>query len=254
MIIPDFGRVTTDYVQHRASFPSSFFARIRKLGLVNRGSRLLDVGCGTGALTRHFASMGCTCVGLDRSTAMLEEARRIDTQANHEVHYISGRAEVLPFQEDSFDVVTAGQCWHWFDRGKVAVEIDRVLVQRGLILIAHLDWVPLPGNIASITENLIEQFNPQWTLGGGSGVYPDWYSDLACAGFENIESFSFDVRIDYTPEDWIGRIRASAGIGASLDPVDVARFSAELRERLPDTRGAALAIPHRVWTIYARKP
>ncbi|MEO1439856.1 MAG: SAM-dependent methyltransferase, partial [Chloroflexota bacterium] len=78
---------------------------------------------------------------------------------------------------------------------------------------------------------------------------------LATAGFINIETFSFDLDLIYTPEAWRGRIRASAAIAASLAPDAVERFDAELKALLfQQFPGEMLPILHRVWAVTARKP
>jgi SAM-dependent methyltransferase len=155
----------------------------------------------------------------------------------------------------SFDLVTAGQCWHWFDRPRAAAEARRVLKPGGRLVIAHFDWIPLPGNVADATEKLIEKHNPKWQLGGGRGIHPLWARDLAIAGFMNIETFSFDVDTIYTHEAWRGRIRASAGVGASLAPGAVAAFDGELRamltERFPDD---PIRVLHRVFAAIGVAP
>lgn len=77
----------------------------------------------------------------------------------------------------------------------------------------------------------------------------------AIAGFEDIETFSFDQSIAYTHEAWRGRIRASAGVAASLSSAAVEKFDAELAALL--IRNYAqdpLFIPHRVWAMGARAP
>ena len=79
---------------------------------------------------------------------------------------------------------------------------------------------------------------------GRTGNYPLWMRDMAVAGFGSIETFSFDIDAVYTHEAWRGRIRASAGVGASLAPEAVAAFDDELRamlaERWPDDPMPAL--------------
>ena len=101
-------------------------------------------------------------------------------------------------------------------------------------MIAHFDWIALSGNVADTTEKLIEKHNPKWNLGGGMGLHPRWLADLCLAGFREIETFSFDLEVPYTHESWRGRIRASAGIGASLGPAEVERFDAEIAAILAD--------------------
>lgn len=77
------------------------------------------------------------------------------------------------------------------------------------------------------TERLILEFNPAWTMSGGTGLYPPWLLDLARGGFDALETFSFDVVQPYSPEAWRGRIRASAGVKASLDAAAIGSRSRE---------------------------
>jgi ubiquinone/menaquinone biosynthesis C-methylase UbiE len=251
----DFGRTAADYGRHRAGFPDVFFSRVFAMRAVRDGDRVLDLGTGTGTLARGLALHGCDVVGLDRSAALLDQARELDATAGVTVRYIEALAEELPFAGASFDVVCAGQCWHWFDRSRVAAEARRALVPSGRLILAHLDWIPLSGNVVEATERLIQRHNPQWKMGGGNGIHAYELEDASQAGFVDVESFSFDLAVDYTHESWRGRIRASAGVSASLPPDEVARFDDELaallRRDFPDD---ALPIPHRVWTVIATAP
>jgi hypothetical protein len=128
-------------------------------------------------------------------------------------------------------------------------------VPDGALVICYFDWLPLPGNVVAATEALILEHNPEWPLAGGLGMYPLWTLDVAEAGFRRLETFSFDVDVSYSHEAWRGRIRASAGVAASLPPDAVADFDGELAGLLDeDFPGEPLAIPHRVWALVARAP
>ena len=250
----DFGRTRRDYACHRAGFPERLFERLLAEGAVRPGQRLLDLGTGTGSLARGFARMGLEVTGLDVRETMLDEARHIDRQAGVIVRYLRAPAEASGLAGESFDVVSAGQCWHWFDRPRVAAEVHRLLVPDGRVLIAHFDWIPLAGNVVEASERLIRAHNPGWTLHGGTGLHPAWLADLALAGFKDLETFSFDLDVPYRHDAWRGRIRASAGVGASLDEAAVRRFDDEhgamLADRFPDE---PLAVPHRCWAVHGRK-
>jgi SAM-dependent methyltransferase len=244
----DFGKTASDYRAFRAGFPPEFFETLLRRGDIVAGQRALDLGTGTGTVARGLARLGLSVMGIDPSPALLAEAAALDREAGVHVDYQLGRAENLPQADASLDLVTAGQCWHWFDRPRTAAQAARVLRPGGRIVIAHFDWLPLPTNVVEATEALILAFNPAWTLAGGSGIYPAWLGDLAAASFTRLETFSFDTTVTYTREAWRGRIRASAGVKASLDPEAIARFDAALAELLR-ARFAAdpLAVPHRVW-------
>ena len=155
----------------------------------------------------------------------------------------------------AFEAVTAGQCWHWFDRTRAAAEARRLLVPGGLLAICHFDWLPLPDTVVAATEALIEAHNPAWTLGGGDGRYPDWTKDAADAGFGALETFDFETTVRYGHEAWRGRIRASAGVGGSLAPEAVAAFDRALAARLAaEFPGEPLQVPHRCFATIAEAP
>jgi SAM-dependent methyltransferase len=251
----DFGKTAQDYGRYRAGFPPALFERLATFDIGSPGQCILDLGTGTGTLARGFAQRGCIVTGLDPSTTLMEEAQRLDEGAGVTITYVTARAEQTGLPNRRFDVVTAGQCWHWFDRPKVVQEVSRLLVPGGKLVIAHFDWIPLPGNVIEATEQLIEQHNPEWKMGGGQGLYPRWLKDIAIAGLQDIETFSFDLFVPYTHEAWRGRIRASAGVAASLSLEQVAQFDADLqtllRERFPTD---PLAVHHRVFAIVCHTP
>ena len=251
----DFGKTAGDYARHRAGFPDAFFQRLLDEKLACPGELALDLGTGTGAVARGLALRGCAVTGLDPSEALLAQAAELDREAGVQVRQVRSKVEDATFPDASFDLVTAGQCWHWFDRPHAAALARRWLRPGGRLVIAHFDWLPLPGNMVEDTERLIRSHNPAWNLGGGTGLYPDWLNDVRGAGFGDVRTFSFDVAVPYTHRDWRGRIRASAGVGASLAPAAVERFDAELAELLAARHPAdPMAVPHCVWVLSAVAP
>ncbi|NNG03823.1 MAG: class I SAM-dependent methyltransferase [Inquilinus sp.] len=251
----DFGRTAKDYRRHRAGFPDRFFDRLMTEGIVSAGDRLVDLGTGTGTVARGFALRGCAAIGVDPSTALQAEAKRLDQEAGATVRYVTASAEATTLPARSAEVVTAGQCWHWFDGARAAAEARRVMVPGGRLVIGHFDWLPLPGNVVEATERLILKHNPGWAFAGGNGFHPEWALDVDFAGFGDIETFSFDLTVPYRHEDWRGRIRASAGVAASLAPDAVAAFDAEHATLLAtDFSDEPLDVPHRVWVLTARAP
>lgn len=251
----DFGQTAQDYAKHRAGFPPEFFDLLVGRGYARSGQDALDIGCGTGTVARGLAQLGLTVTGIDPSSDLLEQARALDKSESVEVHYRTGTAEDTGIADGSVDLVTAGQCWHWFDRSRAATEVTRILRPRGRLIIAHFDWLPLPGNVVEATETLILRHNQKWAGASGTGLYPAWLADLANAGFEQLETASFDLSQPYSHIAWRGRIRASAGVAATLNEAQTRVFDQELSEMLSrDFPNDLLAVPHRVWMATGLRP
>src|SRR5437773_8666132 len=58
----------------------------------------------------------------------------------------------------------------------------RLLVPSGALLICHLSYLALPGDVCSATEALVLERNPAWSMAGETGIYPAWAVDAAVAG------------------------------------------------------------------------
>lgn len=106
--------------------------------------RLLDLGCGTGRLCRHFAARGFTCIGVDLSTEMVEAARRFAV-ANAE-YRMENITELSGLADGSFDYAaclfsTLGMVRGAAYREKVVANAFRVLKPGGrLVLHIHNRW------------------------------------------------------------------------------------------------------------------
>jgi SAM-dependent methyltransferase len=251
---PDFGLTVSDYVRHRGGFPDSLYERLSALGVGRPSQELVDLGTGTGNLARGFARRGCRVVGVDISESMLAGARELDAREGVAVTYRVGRAEETGLDAASADVVTAGQCWHWFDRPQAARETARILRPDGRVVLCSFDWIPLPGNVGQATDDLIERHNPARQHRGGNGLHPEWLRDLGEIGYRGIESFTYDVDVPYRHEAWRGRIRASSALSATLPPDRVAAFDRELAAALEARFPGELSILHRLFVVLARRP
>lgn len=71
------------------------------------GRRVLDAGCGDGALVRALAGGGADVTGLDADPAMLAAARAATSEAGLRATFVPGRLDRLPFPDASFDVAVA---------------------------------------------------------------------------------------------------------------------------------------------------
>ncbi len=249
----DFGKAAADYGRWRQGFPAEFFARLKTHGIGLPGQRVLDLGTGTGLLARAFAQAGCRVTGLDLSAELIAEAKAADRAVKVEIGYVQAPAEASGLAAGQFDVVSAATCWHWFDRPRAAAEARRLLRPEGRLVIAALDWHPIPGNAVHFSIETIRRFTGAPAPSSrNSFQYPVWTQDLSDAGFHSWEVFAFTAQIPYSHEAWLGRIRASAAVGPAMDKATLARFDGELGQVLKENfPGETLAVDHMIFALIA---
>lgn len=98
--------------------------------LVGRSrATVLELGAGTGKLTRALDQLGHDVIASDRSPGMIAALRR----SVKDVAVVVGTAEDIPLRDSSVDVVVAAQAYHWFDRRRAEPEMARVLRAGGLL-------------------------------------------------------------------------------------------------------------------------
>lgn len=250
----DFGRTVADYERHRPGFPDRFFSLLMDRGWVESGQSVLDLGTGTGSVALGLAEIGLDVTGLDISAELLDGARRTAESRGLDVRFVQGSAESTRQDDHSFDVVTAGQCWWWFDSDRASGEAKRVLRPGGRLVICDFSYLPLDGNVSERTEQLILEHNPGWTKAGGTRIHPEQVTALDHGGYQSVESFSYLVDVRFTHEAWRGRMRTCNGVGSALGDPEVDRFDEQLHELLTNEFPGELVIPHRIFATSGTTP
>ncbi len=220
----DWGRTSRDYAKFRDVYPPEFYERIVSRGLCKTGQRVLDLGTGTGVLPRNMYRYGAKWTGIDISENQIEQAKKLSQGMDIDFYAVS--AENLTFPDGTFDVITACQCFWYFDHERIAPILNKLLKPEGSILILSMEWLPYEDKIAGESEKLVLKYNPEWSGAGETGhpVYiPECYND----SFKAIYNEEFRLPVHFTRESWNGRIKSCRGIGASLPREEIAAWERE---------------------------
>jgi len=131
-----FETVAADYERHRPEYPEEALRwAANRLGL-QAGARVLDVGAGTGKLTRGLVALGFATVAVEPGAPMLAQLREAVPEAEgHE-----GAAEAIPLPDASIDAGFAGQAFHWFDPDRALPELHRVIRPGGGLALLWNWW------------------------------------------------------------------------------------------------------------------
>jgi SAM-dependent methyltransferase len=119
------------YERYRPGFPASAVS----VFVPSRVGAVLDLGAGTGKLTRLLVASADAVIAVDPSAQMLDQL----TLACPTVDVRVGTAEDIPLGDATVDLVTVAQAFHWFDQDRACAEIRRVLHPGGgLALVANM--------------------------------------------------------------------------------------------------------------------
>jgi SAM-dependent methyltransferase len=118
-----FERAVADYERGRPEFPDRAIAFLDDRLSLAPGRTLLELGAGTGKLTRLLAPSGAHIVAVEPLAAMREALSR----NLPDVEVLDAVAEDLPLAEGSVDAAVAAQAFHWFDGERTLAELARVL-------------------------------------------------------------------------------------------------------------------------------
>ena len=233
----DWGKTSEYYAKYRDIYPEEFYRKVADRGLCIKGQKVLDLGTGTGVLPRNMYKYGADWIGTDISEEQIEQAKKLAYESDMDIEFKTVSAENIDFPADTFDVITACQCFFYFDHEKIAPELHRVLKKDGKLVILYMAWLPFEDEIAGKSERLIQKYNPAWT-GGGETKRPVIIPEVMNNYFDLEDHEEYELKVPFTKESWHGRMIACRGVGASLSPENLASWEAEhkkLLENVPDS-------------------
>lgn len=126
----------------RPTYPAHTFQLLAELMGEHTG-RVLDVGCGSGNLTRPLAALVEHIDAVDISQPMLQRARTLPGGGAPNIRWLLGRAEDAVLQPP-YALITAGECIHWLDPDIVFPRFADLLTPQGVLAIANVEYRPEP--------------------------------------------------------------------------------------------------------------
>lgn len=220
----DWGKTSADYAKYRDIYPQEFYDKIVRRGVGIKGQNILDLGTGTGVIPRNMYHYGANWTGTDISENQIEQAKLLSE--GMDIEYYASSAEDMDFLENSFDVITACQCFWYFDHDMIMPKLYKMLKRNGRILVLYMAWLPFEDTIAGESEKLVLKYSPNWS-GAGETMHLIYIPEVYNEKFELVHHDEYKINVRFTKESWNGRMKACRGVGASLTEDEVMRWEQE---------------------------
>ena len=190
------GRVE-NYLRYRPRYPQDIIPFLqREIGLAEDW-RVADVGSGTGFLAERFVEFGCDVTGVEPNAAMRQAGDHY-LYSRDNFRSVDATAESTGLPGASFDLVTAGQAFHWFEPIRTRKEFRRIMRTPGWIVFV---WNSRPATLSPVTseyEAILEELHHDYQKVAEKNSRPETMNgflgngaSLAHARFPNPQSYTW---------------------------------------------------------------
>ena len=250
-IAESFGSEAERYERTRPTYPK---AMVDAILAASPGRDFLDVGTGTGISARPFLQEGCRVLGVEPDEKMPEFARRSGLEV-----------EIAKFEDwdpagRTFDVVIAGQTWHWVDPVLGASKAADVLRPGGR---CALFWnvMSLPPDFAKGFAAVYQRVLPEFPFfRGGAPSGTSSYAPLFDKAIDGIrltgkcsepEQWQFDWERPYTRDEWLDTVPTFGG-HSQVRPAKLAELLTGIGDVI-DAAGGSLTMGYTAVVVTATR-
>ena len=228
-----FGNSAREYELGRPRWPDELIDRVAGELELGSDATVLDLGAGTGKLTRDLVPRFGRVIAVEPDDAM----RAVLEEGVPEAESLAGSAEAIPLPDASVDAVFTAEAFHWYASDESVGEIVRVLRPRGgLVILWNLDFGDPDPPMGEEVDRVIDvAFAKGGAPGIGKVLSGFWREPIAKGPFEPLQESEVERTVTRTRDQWLANMLSVSSI-AVLSDADREEFAARLHELVPDVR------------------
>jgi SAM-dependent methyltransferase len=239
-----FGTVAELYDRARPEYPAAVFDDLAELALLEPGSRVLEIGPGTGKATVELVRRGYAVTGIELSPELAEIARRNAPDAEVEV----GDFESWEPREADYDAVVAFAAFHWVAPELRYTTPARLLRPGGALAVVHGSHVLPPDGdqfFAEVQEDYdaVVPHPDNRAPGPPEEIGSEWGDEFRVSGvFDRVEERRHVQALTYTADEYVG-VLGTFSNNLALPPAQRDELFRRIRARI-DTRPGGRVTKH----------
>ena len=131
-----FDEIAGEYDRHRPAYPDELVDQACRVAGIGNGDRVLEVGCGSGQLTRSLAGRGLRVTALEPGANLISLARQ-NLEGAGEVEFVNARFEDARLPRERFRAVFSASAFHWVNPEASWQRAADVLVPGGTLALVQ---------------------------------------------------------------------------------------------------------------------
>jgi SAM-dependent methyltransferase len=180
------------YAKYRPSYPLDYIVYLITETGLNEDCTIADIGSGTGILTRQFLERGFTVIGVEPNDDMRTVAEQT-LGSDLLFTSVKGTAENTTLNNNSLDLVTVAQAFHWFDIERFRLECQRILKQDAKVALV---WNSRDGSsdLNKESTEVCQKYCPHFNgFSGGMEETPNAFQKFFKDGMYDVKYFRNDL-------------------------------------------------------------